>query len=88
MDDGRIIPVGIEFTAGFEEGVRQIVPTVTLGSPVQLAQTNEHITRLAYQPTEGGSLVSATGTASNGVDAHHRRPWSVRAATSEPPSVG
>jgi len=58
-DDGRIIPVAIEFTAGFEEGARQIVPTVTLGSPVQLAQTKEHITRLAYQPTEGGSYVAA-----------------------------
>ena len=58
-DDGRIIPVAIEFTPGFEEGARQIVPTVRLESPVQLAPTKEHITRLAYQPTEGGSLVAA-----------------------------
>ncbi|MEP6959770.1 MAG: ABC transporter permease subunit [Nitrospirota bacterium] len=58
-EDGRIIPVAIEFTAGFEEGTRQIVPTVTLGSPVQLAPSKEHITRLAYQPTERGSLAAA-----------------------------
>ena len=39
-EDGRIIPVAIEFTAGFEGGTRQIVPTVMLGSPMQLASTN------------------------------------------------
>ena len=33
-DDGRLIPVTIEFTAGFEAGTRHIVPTVILGSPV------------------------------------------------------
>jgi phosphate transport system permease protein len=58
-DDGRIIPVTIEFTAGFEEGARQIVPTVILGSPVQLTPTKEHIIRLAYQPTERGPLAVA-----------------------------
>jgi len=58
-DDGRIIPVTIEFTAGFEEGARQIVPTVILGSPVQLTPTKEHIIRLAYQPTERGTLAAA-----------------------------
>jgi phosphate transport system permease protein len=59
-DDGRIVPVTIEFVAGFEEeGARQIVPTVTLGSPVQLTPTKEHIVRLAYQPTERGTLVVA-----------------------------
>ena len=58
-DDGRIIPVTIEFAAGFEEGTRQIVPTVILGSPVQLTPTKEHIIRLAYQPTERGPLAVA-----------------------------
>ena len=58
-DDGRIIPVTIEFAASFEEEVRQIVPTVTLGSPVQLTPTKEHIIRMAYQPTERGSLAVA-----------------------------
>ena len=58
-DDGRIIPVTVEFTAGFEEGTRHIVPTVTLGSPVQLTPTKEHIIRLAYQPTERGTLAVA-----------------------------
>jgi phosphate transport system permease protein len=55
-DDGRIIPVTIEFSAGFEEGARQIVPTVTLGSPVRVTPTKEHIVRLAYQPTQRGTL--------------------------------
>jgi len=58
-DDGRLIPVMVEFTAGFEEGTRHIVPTVTLGSPVQLTPAKEHIIRLAYQPTERGTLAVA-----------------------------
>jgi len=58
-DDGRLIPVVVEFTAGFEEGTRHIVPTVTLGSPVQLTPAKEHIIRLAYQPTERGTLAVA-----------------------------
>jgi len=58
-DDGRLIPVTIEFTAGFEEGARQIIPTVTLGTPVQLTPTKEQIIRLAYQPTEQGTLAAA-----------------------------
>ena len=58
-DDGRIIPVTLEFAASFEEGARRIVPTVTLGSPVQLTPTKEQIIRLAYQPTERGTLAVA-----------------------------
>ena len=58
-DDGRIIPVTIEFTAGYEEGARHIVPTVTLGAPVQLTPAKEQIIRLAYQPTERGTLALA-----------------------------
>ncbi|OAI43668.1 hypothetical protein AYO43_10060, partial [Nitrospira sp. SCGC AG-212-E16] len=58
-DDGRIIPVTIEFAAGFEEEARQIVPTITLGPPVQLTLTKERIVRLAYQPTERGRLAVA-----------------------------
>jgi phosphate transport system permease protein len=54
-DDGRLIPVTLEFTAGFEAGIRHIVPTVILGSPVQLTPTKEKIIRLAYQPTERGT---------------------------------
>ncbi len=57
-EDGRLIPVTIEFAASFE-GVRQIVPTVTLGSPVQLTTAPERIIRLAYQPTERGTLTAA-----------------------------
>jgi phosphate transport system permease protein len=57
-EDGRLIPVTIEFAASFE-GVRQVVPTVTLGSPVQLAPAPERIIRLAYQPTERGTLTAA-----------------------------
>ena len=58
-DDGRIIPVTLEFAASFAEGARQIVPTVTLGSVVQLTPTKERIIRLAYQPTERGPLAVA-----------------------------
>jgi phosphate transport system permease protein len=58
-DDGRIVPVTIEFTAGYEAGVRLIVPTVTLGIPVQLTPSKEPIIRLAYQPTERGTLTAA-----------------------------
>jgi len=59
MDDGRIIPVAIEFTAGFEQEARRIVSTVTLGSPVQVTPPKEQIIRLAYQPTDRGILAAA-----------------------------
>lgn len=58
-DDSRLVPVTIEFTAGYEDGIRHIVPTVTLGSPVQVAPSTERIIRLAYQPTERGILAAA-----------------------------
>ena len=58
-DDGRLIPVTIEFTAGFEAGVRHITPTVILGSPIQLMPAKEPIIRLAYQPSEQGILAAA-----------------------------
>ncbi|MDN5942116.1 MAG: ABC transporter permease subunit, partial [Nitrospira sp.] len=58
-DDGRLIPVRIEFTADFEGGGRHIVPTVILGDPVQLTPGKEQIVRLAYQPTEQGVLAAA-----------------------------
>ncbi len=58
-DDGQIIPVTLEFTAGYEKGTRHIVPTVTLGSPVQLISSNEQIIRLAYQPTDQGTHTAA-----------------------------
>ncbi|MEO6308886.1 MAG: ABC transporter permease subunit, partial [Nitrospiraceae bacterium] len=58
-DDGHIIPVTLEFTAGYEAGTRHIVPTVTVGSPVQLTPSKEQIIRLAYQPTDRGTLAAA-----------------------------
>jgi len=58
-DDGRLIPLTIEFTASFEEGARRIVPTLTLDAPVQLTPHKEQIVRLAYQPTERGTLAVA-----------------------------
>jgi phosphate transport system permease protein len=58
-DNGLLIPVTIEFTAGFKEGIRLIVPTVILGSPVQLTPSKERIIRLAYQSTERGTLAAA-----------------------------
>jgi phosphate transport system permease protein len=58
-DDGRIIPSMIEFTTSFEEGTRHILPSIVLGSAVQLTHSKEQIIRLAYQPTERGTLVAA-----------------------------
>jgi phosphate transport system permease protein len=58
-NDGRIIPVTLAFAASFEEEVRRIVPTLTFGSPVQVTPANEQIIRLAYQPTERGTLAVA-----------------------------
>jgi len=58
-DDGRIIPVTLAFAASFEEGGRKIVPTVTLGSPMQVTPSKEQVIRLAYQPTERGTLAVA-----------------------------
>ena len=57
-EDGRLIPVLLEFTAGSGED-RQVTPTVTLESPVQLTPATERIIRLAYQPTERGTLTAA-----------------------------
>jgi phosphate transport system permease protein len=57
-DDGRLIPVTLEFTAGSGE-IRQVTPTVSLGPPAQLTAATEPIIRLAYQPTERGVLTAA-----------------------------
>ena len=58
-DDGRLIPLTIEFISRFDEGTRHILPTLILGSPVQLTPSKEEIIRLAYQPTEQGTLAAA-----------------------------
>lgn len=58
-DDGRIIPVTIEFTASFDQGDRRIVPTIALGPPMQVTPADEHILRVAYQPTDQGQLAAA-----------------------------
>jgi phosphate transport system permease protein len=57
-NDGRLIPVTIEFTSGFDQGERRITPTIVLGSSVQVTAANEHILRLAYQPTDQGQLAA------------------------------
>ncbi|MBH0187828.1 MAG: ABC transporter permease subunit [Nitrospira sp.] len=57
--DGRLIPVTIEFTAGFDQGERRITPTMALGSPMQVTPATERILRLAYQPTDQGLLTAA-----------------------------
>jgi phosphate transport system permease protein len=57
-NDGRLIPLTIELTAGFGEA-RQVVPTVTIESPVQLSPATDRIVRLAYQPTERATLAAA-----------------------------
>jgi phosphate transport system permease protein len=52
--DGRIIPLTIEFTAGFENDIRTIRPTVTTGAPVQIDPAKSPIVRLAFQQADAG----------------------------------
>jgi phosphate transport system permease protein len=51
-EDGRVIPVTIEFTQDFQGNERSIVPSVTLGTPIVVASTPQPIAKLAYQSTE------------------------------------
>ncbi|MBH0184022.1 MAG: hypothetical protein HP477_00995, partial [Nitrospira sp.] len=57
--DGRLIPVTLEFTAGFDQGERRVTPTIALGAPMQVTPATERILRLAYQPTDQGPLTAA-----------------------------
>jgi phosphate transport system permease protein len=77
--DGRIVPLTIEFTTGFENGIRTIRPTVMTGAPVQIDPAKSPIVRLAFQQadagpaaailTEAGRLWFARVTSPRGADA-------------------
>ncbi|HEX9284614.1 MAG TPA: hypothetical protein VF879_03000, partial [Nitrospirales bacterium] len=78
-NDGRVIPLTMEFTAGYENGVRTIRPTVSTGAPVQIDPAKGPIVRLAFQQadagpaaailTEAGRLWFARVTPPRGADA-------------------
>jgi phosphate transport system permease protein len=48
-DDGRVIPVTIDFSQDFQGNERSIAPSVTVGTPMRIAPSSQPITRLAYQ---------------------------------------
>ena len=58
-EDGRVIPLAIEFTQAFSSGNRSISPSVTVGAPIVAAPTPLAITKLAYQSTESEVRVAA-----------------------------
>jgi len=51
-EDGRVIPVAIEFTQDFQANERSISPSVTVGTPIAVAPTSQAVTKMAYQSTE------------------------------------
>ncbi len=51
-EDGRIVPVTIDFTQDFQGSERSIIPSLTRETPILAAPTQQPITKLAYQKTE------------------------------------
>lgn len=58
-DDGRVIPVAIDFAQDFQGDERSITPSVTVGTPILAAPSPQPITRLAYQSTDSEVRVAA-----------------------------
>ncbi|MEK9139530.1 MAG: hypothetical protein AAB308_00630, partial [Nitrospirota bacterium] len=58
-EDGRVIPVTIEFTQDFQGNERSIAPSVTVGTPMVAALTPQPITKMAYQSTDSEVRVAA-----------------------------
>lgn len=58
-EDGRIIPVAIEFTQEFQGDERSIVPSVTVGTPLVAGPTPQPVTKMAYQSTDSDVRVAA-----------------------------
>ena len=48
-EDGRVVPVAIDFSQDFQGNERSITPSVTVGTPIPAAPSSQPITRLAYQ---------------------------------------
>lgn len=59
IEDGRVIPVAIEFAQDFQGDQRSISPSVTVGTPILAAPTPQAITKLAYQRTESDMRIAA-----------------------------
>lgn len=58
-EDGRVIPVTIEFDQEFKDGERFISPLVTVGTPIGAAPTRQAITNMAYQSSESAVRIAA-----------------------------
>jgi phosphate transport system permease protein len=58
-EDGRVIPVTIEFTQDFQGNERSIAQSVTVGTPMVAASTPQPITKMAYQSTDSDVRVAA-----------------------------
>jgi phosphate transport system permease protein len=58
-EDGRVIPVTIEYTQNFQGDERSIAPSVRVGTPINAAPTPQPITKLAYQSTESEVRIAA-----------------------------
>ena len=58
-EDGRVIPVAIEFTQDFQGNERSIAPSVTVGTPMVAAPTPQPITKMAYQSADSDVRIAA-----------------------------
>lgn len=58
-ENGRVIPVAIEFSQEFKRNDRSISPSVTVGPPIMGAPTPQPIIRMAYQSTESEVRIAA-----------------------------
>ncbi|WP_454062795.1 ABC transporter permease subunit [Candidatus Nitrospira salsa] len=56
-DDGHVVPVDVELTPTFHDGVRTIIPTMRHGDAIFVDPTQTGIAGLAYQETDTGMAV-------------------------------
>ncbi|UCE63899.1 MAG: ABC transporter permease subunit, partial [Nitrospirota bacterium] len=62
-EDGRAIPIEIEFTPSFENGQRTIIPSLQIGEEFEVDPTHSRILHLAYQVTEDGIIAASVNQA-------------------------
>lgn len=58
-EDGRVVPVAVDFTQEFQGDDRLIVPSVTVGTPMVATPTPQPITKMAYQNADSDLRVAA-----------------------------
>ncbi len=58
-EDGRVIPVTVEFTQDFQGNARSIAPSVTVGTSMSAAPTPQPIIKMAYQSTDSDVRIAA-----------------------------